>query len=99
MCNFQTVAVGLSEGDYVYPGLSNNCWCLMQQFLLLCKKLNIYIATEKIVWPCTCLTYLGYQLNSVTFEIKMPEDKVQHTLRLIERALALRGLHLRKCNP
>ena len=33
---------------------------------------------------------------SVTFEIKMPEDKVQHTLRLIERVLALRKVTLKE---
>ena len=68
----------------------------MQQFSLLCKELNIPIATEKTVWPCTCLTYLGYQLNSVTFEIKMPEDKVQHTLRLIEKVLAVKKVTLKE---
>ena len=84
--------------DYIFagPGLSNNCLCLMQQFSLLCKELNIPIATEKTVWPCTCLTYLGYQLNSVTFEIKMPEDKVQHTLRLIEKVLAVKKVTLKE---
>lgn len=84
--------------DYIFAGSahSNCCLSLMQQFSLLCQELNVPIATEKTVWPCTCLTYLGYQLNTVTFEIKMPEDKVQNLLNLIEQTVVLKKVTLKQ---
>ena len=84
--------------DYIFAGpcSSGACLSLMKQFLALCQELNVPIATEKTVWPCTCLTYLGYQLDSITFEIKMPEEKVQNLLRIIESTLGRKRIKLKE---
>ena len=42
------------------------------------------IAEDKTIWPCTSVVYLGYQLNTKTFEIQMPYEKQQQILCLIE---------------
>ena len=44
----------------------------------------------------TCLTYSGYQLDSVTFEIKIPEEKVQNLLRIIESTLGRKRIKLKE---
>lgn len=84
--------------DYIFvgPGHSDACLSIMKQFLALCQELNVPIAKEKTVWPCTCLTYLGYQLDSVTFEIKMPEEKVENLLNLIESTLGRKRIKLKE---
>ncbi|MEW8547777.1 MAG: reverse transcriptase domain-containing protein, partial [Candidatus Thiodiazotropha sp.] len=84
--------------DYIFAGPchSGSCLSLMKQFLALCHELNVPIASEKTVWPCTCLTYLGYQLNSLTFEIKMPEEKVRNLLCIIESTLARKRIKLKE---
>ena len=51
---------------------------------------------KKTVWPCTCLTYLGYRLDSVTFDTKMPEEKVQNILRIIESILGRKRIKLKE---
>ena len=84
--------------DFIFAGpcSSGACLSLMKQFLALCQELNVPIATEKTVWPCTCLTFLGYQLDSITFEIKMPEEKVQNLLGIIESTLGRKRIKLKE---
>ena len=84
--------------DFIFAGPCDTdaCLALMQQFIDLCRELNLPIATEKTVWPCTCLTYLGYQLDSVSLEIKMPKEKVQVLLELIESTLGRKRIKLRE---
>ena len=52
--------------DFFFAGshLCSDCANLMSQFDDLCDELGIPIASEKTQSPTTCLTYLGYELDS-----------------------------------
>ena len=49
--------------DYIFVGPCDTgaCFSLMAYFCSL--SLLLPITTVKTVWPCTCLTYLGFQLD------------------------------------
>ena len=72
------------------------CKSLMVQFLDLCEELNVPIAEDKTIWPCTSLVYLGYQLNTKTFEIQIPYEKQQQILCLIEETLTHKRITLKQ---
>ena len=84
--------------DFFFAGPSHSgvCKSLMVQFLDLCEELNVPIAEDKTIWPCTSLVYLGYQLNTKTFEIQMPYEKQQQILCLIEETLRHKRISLKQ---
>jgi len=45
-------------------------------------------ADEKTVNSVTCLTYLGYELDYVAMEIRIPLDKLKEILQQIETVLS-----------
>ena len=62
----------------------------------MCQKLGVPVADEKTVSPETCLTYLGYELNSVAMEIRIPQDKLKEILQQIETFLSKTKVTLRQ---
>ena len=76
--------------DFLILGLSgsNACRDHLQSFLSLCEKLGVLIKVDKTVDPCTCLTFMGLALDSVSMEERLPHDKlerVRHLLRAYQK--------------
>ena len=59
----------------------------MSQFDDLCDELGIPTASEKTQSPTTCLTYLGYELDTVRMQIRIPTEKVLQVLETVNNAL------------
>lgn len=59
-------------------------------FYILAKDIGLPINDSKIVYPSTTLTFLGLELDTVLFEVRLPQDKL---IRLI---LLLAKLHNRR---
>ena len=53
-------------------GLSKLCFALMKQLTDLPQEFIIPTAIMIKTSLCSPLTYLGYKVNTVTFEMKMP---------------------------
>ncbi|CAC5398340.1 unnamed protein product [Mytilus coruscus] len=68
---------------FVGPANSNVCEESLRLFLNLCKTLGVPINTEKTEYSCTCLVFLGIELDSVLMEARLPDDNY----RKIEAAL------------
>jgi hypothetical protein len=58
------------------------CKRYLEEFLTICDKIGIPMAPEKTMGPCTCLTFLGIELNTVQKVARLPNDKVDRCLSL-----------------
>ena len=56
--------------DYIFVGPCDTGAANLSWNIFLFFVTYLPIAIVKTVWPCTCLTYLGFQLDSVTLERK-----------------------------
>ena len=71
--------------DYLFAEQSvQACEEALQAAQGLCAYLNIPLATEKVVGPTTCLTYLGIEIDTVDFTLRLPHDKYHKLLTMLE---------------
>ena len=76
------------EGDIAYiqhylddflligPAGSDKCKVDLAKCLDLCSQLGVPIAKEKTVGPTTKLTFLGFELDSIGQELRLPVSKI-----------------------
>ena len=62
----------------------------------MCKELGVPIAQEKIEGPSTSLVYLGYLLDIIKSQIKIPGGKILRLLEMIENGLSHKNLTLKE---
>ena len=60
-----------------------SCQGQLRLFLDLCSYLGIPIAPEKTLGPATTLSFAGIELDSVSFEARLPLDKIDKCLCII----------------
>lgn len=84
--------------DYFFAGEghSDKCQELMREFLLMCQELGVPIAQEKTEGSSTSLVYLGYLLDTIEFQIRIPEEKIKNLLDLIQNTLSRKKLTLKE---
>ena len=68
----------------------------MLDFSDICKELGVPIAQEKTEGPSTSLVYLGYLLDTIKSQIKIPGEKILRLLELIDNALSHKKLTLKE---
>ena len=61
------------------PGCQRNLATLMQT----CQELGVPIADHKTEGPATCLVYLGIEVDTVSGELRLPQDKLQRLQSLL----------------
>lgn len=61
---------------FVGPPRSPDCYSSLLAFHSLAKDINLPIKSEKTVYPTTTLTFLGLELDTLKFEIRLPIDKL-----------------------
>ncbi|KAK3094320.1 hypothetical protein FSP39_000299 [Pinctada imbricata] len=66
--------------DYLFigPPSSNNCQKDLHNFLSLCQDIGLPIKHEKTVLPTTTLTFLGLEIDTVKYEMRLPLDKLRN---------------------
>ena len=72
--------------DYITIGkpASNECADNLQVILQCCQELGFPIAEDKCEGPKTCLTFLGFELDSVALEIRLPQEKLARLKLCVE---------------
>ena len=70
------------------PHASQQCETNCQIISALCELLGIPLATEKTEGPCTCLTYLGFRLDTVEMSVALPKEKLEALSALIKSWLS-----------
>ena len=65
-------------GDFLFIGTPNSskCYSALMAFHVLARDICLPIKSSKTVYPSTTLTFLGLELDTVKFEIRLPEDKL-----------------------
>ena len=73
--------------DFFFVGApeSRQCQDHLDQFLHLCKSINIPIKQQKTVRPTTCITIYGIEVDSSAMITRLPEDKVDRIRNLLEQ--------------
>ena len=64
------------------------CQDQLRLFLDLCSYLGIPMASEKTCGPATTLSFAGIELDSVSFEARLPLDKIDKCLSIITEFLS-----------
>ena len=66
----------LDDFFLVGPPNSNICKRHLEACFSLCETLGVPIAQDKTEGPSTCITYLGFKLDSVKQELQLPQEKL-----------------------
>ena len=77
-------------------GGKGSCSSLVSAFKGVCSEFGVPLAEEKSVGPCTKLVYLGLEINSVTQEVSVPQEKVVKIVAKVDRAIHSPMLSLRE---
>ena len=72
------------------------CQDQLHLFLELCSYLGIPIAPEKTCGPATTLSFAGIELDSVSFEARLPLEKIDKCLSLIANFLTRKKVTLKE---
>ena len=70
----------LSLGQPAYPICHNN----LQKCVQLCKELGLPLHPDKLEEPATCLAILGIELDSKNLQTRLPADKRDRIIALLE---------------
>ena len=56
---------------------TDDCQSALARSIEICSQLGVPLAQEKTEGPTTSLTFLGYELDSVAIELRVPEVKLR----------------------
>ena len=72
------------------------CNAQLDRFLALCNKLGVPMAEEKTLSAANVMIFLGIELDTIKFEARLPLDKLEKCMRLIQDVLAKPKITLKK---
>ena len=58
------------------PPDSISCQAGLETMISTCRVLGVPLAVEKIEGPSTCLSFLGIELDTVSMQARLPQDKL-----------------------
>lgn len=67
----------LDDFLFVGPPRSSTCYSALMAFYTLARDIGLPIKAEKTVYPTTTLTFLGLELDTLKFEVRLPTDKLE----------------------
>ena len=74
----------------------DNCKQYLDTFLHICNEIGLPMAADKTVGPTTCLTFLGIELDTVSEVARLPDEKIQKCLGLLEEFLRRKRVTLKE---
>jgi hypothetical protein len=66
------------------------------QFLKMCADIGVPMAQDKTFGPDTTMTFLGYELDSIMMEVRLPHEKLDKCSKLIAHHLRHDKITLRE---
>ena len=84
--------------DFMFLGFpdSRQCELALQAFFSLSKSIGLPIKQEKTVLPSTCVQLHGLEVCSVMMEVRLPQDKLDKALQLIQLCCNKRTIKLQQ---
>lgn len=75
--------------DFLFGGEAGTTDCqeIMTSFFKTCGKMGVPVADEKTEGPQTIIIFLGFELDSILMEVRIPKDKIMKLQSLIEEIL------------
>ena len=64
---------------------SDDCVQALSTCMAICKQLGVPLADDKTDGPATCLTFLGFVLDSEKLELRVPDDKIIKIKALLDQ--------------
>ena len=64
---------------------TNECETAVQKLLDVFSRLGLPVATDKLEGPTTRLVFLGFELDTVAWEIRLPRQKLEDLKELIRQ--------------
>jgi hypothetical protein len=68
----------------------------LQSFISMCQDLGVPLAPEKTTLPSTTITFLGYEIDTLASEIRLPKDKIDKCVESITCFLSRDKVTLRE---
>lgn len=68
----------------------------LSRFLAMCKDVNIPIAQEKTCGPATVMSFVGYEIDSIKSEVRLPQEKVEKCKQAISDILPKKKIQLKE---
>ena len=64
--------------DFITVGPPNSDKCQNNIALMveLCRRLGVPLAEDKLIGTCTCLVFLGIEIDTIAGEIRLPREKL-----------------------
>ena len=82
--------------DFLFLAKSQDkCSSTLDSFLNMATDIGVPIAEEKTVQPTQCIIFMGIELDSLLFEARLPQDKLQKCRALIREFLNQKSVTLR----
>jgi hypothetical protein len=75
---------------------STACQRALDVAVPLCGSLGFPVAPEKVVPPATVITFLGIEIDSIKFELRLPKRKLDRLKETIQRWLGRRAASKRQ---
>uniref|UniRef100_A0A1X7TD39 Reverse transcriptase domain-containing protein n=1 Tax=Amphimedon queenslandica TaxID=400682 RepID=A0A1X7TD39_AMPQE len=63
---------------------SSECEQALRTAVNLCQRLGLPAAPHKVVGPCTTITFLGIEIDSCRWELRLPEDKQTRLMSILQ---------------
>ena len=73
--------------DYITMGPSGSGVCEQNLKVMLsyCQKLGVPVSAEKCASPSSKVTFLGFELDTISMVIRLPEEKLQRIKLLVQK--------------
>ena len=77
--------------DFLFAALLKAiCDGQINEFLKICKEINLPVNTDKTFWGTTLLTFLGFLIDTEKQQVLVPEEKIIRARNMIEHILMKR---------
>ena len=63
---------------------SVECYHFLETMKEVCGRLGVPLAVEKVEGPSSCLTFLGIEIDTVEGTLRLPKEKLDHLMELVE---------------
>lgn len=73
-----------------------NCQKDLRSFTEMCKQVQVPLAADKTFGPSTVMSFVGYEIDSINSEVRLPDDKVEKCATGISSLIASKKTTLRE---
>ncbi|KAM3929144.1 LOW QUALITY PROTEIN: uncharacterized protein RB166_006928 [Leptodactylus fuscus] len=84
----------LDDFLFVAPGGDDRCQFLLDTFRSLMFRFGVPLSLEKTEGPCTVLSFLGIELDSVAMVFRLPREKLEKLSGLLDGFMGVRKVTL-----